>query len=114
MRVEPEILPPVPGPAIGGAGDIICILAIRGGGTRVKPSWRGARAREVVFSPPGGVGEGVVGVVYELEFAGARGAVGGVGGDAVGVRFEGGALVGVADLLLGCGGGDVEDGVCEC
>lgn len=114
MRVEPEILPPAPCPAVGGTGDIICVLVVRSGGAGGEAAWGGVRTRDVVFMPPSGVGEGVVGVVYELEFAGAGGAFGGVGGDAVGVRFEGGAFVGVADLLLGCGGGDVEDGVCEC
>ncbi len=35
--------------------------------------------------PPRGVGEGVVGVVDLLEFPCTAGALGGVGGDAVGV-----------------------------
>ena len=56
-------------------------------GAGAEAARRGARAREVVFPTPGGVGEGVVGVVYELKFAGAGGALGGVGGDAVGVCF---------------------------
>lgn len=42
----------------------------------------------VVVPAAGCVREGVVGVVYLLEFLGAGGAFGGVGGDAVGVRFE--------------------------
>ena len=41
----------------------------------------------VVVSAAGGLGEGVVGVVYELEFAGSFGAFWRVGGDAVGVGF---------------------------
>jgi hypothetical protein len=41
----------------------------------------------VVVSAAGGLREGVVGVVYELEFAGSFGAFWGVGGDAVGVCF---------------------------
>jgi hypothetical protein len=41
----------------------------------------------VVVAPAGGVGEGVVGVVDELEPAGAGGAVRVVGWDAVGVGF---------------------------
>jgi len=42
----------------------------------------------VVVAAAGGLGECVVGVVYELEFSGSFGAFGGVGGDAVGVAFE--------------------------
>ena len=64
----------------------------------------GARARSIVFAAPCGVGEGIICIVDELEFAGAGSALGGVGGDAVGMRFEGAALIGVADLLGGCGG----------
>jgi hypothetical protein len=41
----------------------------------------------VVVSAAGGLREGVVGVVYELEFAGSFGTLWGVGGDAVGVGF---------------------------
>lgn len=94
MRVEAETLPPAPARRL--LRDLIvgCCEAARGSG---------AGAREVVFASSGGVGEGVVCVVDELEFAGAGGALGGVGGDAVGVCFEGGAFVGVADLLGGCG-----------
>jgi len=66
------------------------------------------RARVVVLAPSTGVGQGVVGVVDLLELAGAGGALGAVGGDAVWVVFQGGFFVGVADLLLGCGWGDVE------
>ena len=43
----------------------------------------------VVVAAAGRVGEGVVGVVYALEFLGAGGAFGGVGGDAVRVGFQG-------------------------
>lgn len=42
----------------------------------------------VVVAAPRGVGEGEVGIVYELEFAGSLTAFGGLGGDAVGVGFE--------------------------
>lgn len=42
----------------------------------------------VVVFAAGGVGEGVVGVVYELEFAGSFCAFWRVGGNAVGVGFE--------------------------
>lgn len=45
----------------------------------------------VVFAPAGGVGEDEVGVVDELETAGARGAVGVVLWETVGVGFESGA-----------------------
>lgn len=45
-------------------------------------------ARGVVVAAARGVAERVVGVVYLLEFFGAGGAFGGVGGDAVGVGFE--------------------------
>lgn len=57
-------------------------------------------ARYVVVSAPRGVREGVVGVVYLLEFLGAGAAFRAVGGDAIRVVFEGGFFVGVADLLL--------------
>jgi hypothetical protein len=43
----------------------------------------------VVVAAAGGVGERIIGVVYLLEFAGALGAFGGVGGYAVGVGAEG-------------------------
>jgi hypothetical protein len=46
-----------------------------------------------------------------LEFLGALGAFGRVGGDAVGVVLQGGFFVGIADLLLGGFGVDVEGGV---
>jgi hypothetical protein len=46
-----------------------------------------------------------------LEFFGALGAFGRVGGDAVGVVLQGGFFVGIADLLLGGFGVDVEGGV---
>lgn len=45
-------------------------------------------ARGVVVLAARGFRQSVVGVVYELEFAGSFVAFGGVGGDAVGVRFE--------------------------
>jgi hypothetical protein len=59
----------------------------------------------VVFAPLG-FGEGVVGVVDGLELASAFGAFVGVGGDAVGVPFQGGLFVGGADLFLGGCWGD--------
>lgn len=46
-------------------------------------------ARGVVVAAAGGVREGVVGVVYLLEALCVDGALGAVGGDAVGVVFEG-------------------------
>ena len=66
----------------------------------------------VVFSPLC-FGEGVVCVVDGLEFASAFGSFVGVGGDAVGVPFQGGFLVGSADLFRGGGGGDFENSVCR-
>ena len=65
----------------------------------------------VVVAAPRRVRERVVCVVDLLELFGARGAFGGVGGDAVRVGLQGRAFVGVADLLLGCIGGDGEDGI---
>lgn len=67
----------------------------------------------VVGPSPGGVRERVVGVVDELEFVGAGGAVGGGGGEAVRVGFQGGALVGGADFVGGGGGRYLEEGVCR-
>jgi hypothetical protein len=51
-------------------------------------------ARGVVVAAATWVGEGVVGVVYLLESLGAGGALGGIGGDAVGVVFECGSVDG--------------------
>ena len=45
-------------------------------------------ACRVVVPTASGVGEGKVGVVYELEFAGSFGALWGIGRHAVGVGFE--------------------------
>lgn len=45
--------------------------------------------RGVVVAAAGGVRQRVVGVVYLLEALCAEGALGAVGGDAVGVVFEG-------------------------
>ena len=57
-------------------------------------------ARGVVVAAARGVGEGVVGVVYLLEFLGARGALRGVGGDAVRVGFQGLSFgVGLGEVL---------------
>lgn len=62
----------------------------RGGGLLLPAARAGEQAAlGVVLAPAGGVREGEVGVVYELELARAGGAVGRVGGDAVGVRLEG-------------------------
>jgi hypothetical protein len=88
----------------------------------------GVAAGGVVVGAAGGVGEGVVGVVYLLEFLGAGGAFGGIGRDSVGVVFQGlsermgqsdgggvsegkgGVLfIRISDLLLGCCGRDFED-----
>ena len=44
-------------------------------------------ACRVVVATTGGLGEGIVGVIYSLELAGSFGAFWGVGGDAVGVGF---------------------------
>jgi hypothetical protein len=55
------------------------------------------------------VREGEVGVVDELELAGALGALWAVRWDAVGVRLERRALVCVSDLLGGCAWGDLEE-----
>jgi hypothetical protein len=46
-------------------------------------------ARRVIVVATCGIGESVVGIVNDLEFASAICAFGGVGGDTVGVRFEG-------------------------
>lgn len=46
------------------------------------------RACFVVLASARGVGQRVVGVVYELELASSFWAFGGFVGDAVGVRFE--------------------------
>lgn len=43
--------------------------------------------RGVVIASAGGIAERVIGVVYYLEALGAGGALGAVGGDAVGVVF---------------------------
>jgi len=43
----------------------------------------------VVVFATGGVRECIVGVIYDLEFAGSLGTFWRVGGDAVGVGFEG-------------------------
>ena len=60
------------------------------------------RARGVVVSAAGGVRERVVGVVDLLEGLCAGGAFGRVGGDAVGVRFEGLSVRGDGlDVLAG-------------
>lgn len=65
----------------GAGGDFFFVGA--GGGEG------GVLAGGVVVAPAGGVGECIVGVVYFLEFLCAGSALGGVGGDAVGVGFEG-------------------------
>ena len=65
----------------------------------------------VVVFPPLGFGEGVVCVVDGLEFAGPFGSFVRVGGDAVGMPFQRGFLVGGADLFGGGGGSDFEDGI---
>ena len=82
VRREAEI---GPGKAAGGnviARDFFFVRVVGGGVGK-------GRARGVVVPPPVGVGERVVGVVYGLELFGARGPLGGVGGDAVRVGFEG-------------------------
>lgn len=92
----------------------------------------------IVFAAAFGVGEGVVGIVYLLEFAGAFSTFRVISGNTIGVGFEGGAgksvnmsdrcwwctendvglegllpFVGIANLLLGRGRGDFQDGICE-
>ena len=57
-------------------------------------------AGSVVVATAGGVGKGVVCVVYLLEFLGPRRALRGVGGATVGVGFEGlSSKMGLARLL---------------
>jgi hypothetical protein len=63
----------------------------------------------VVISSPRDVAEGIVGVVYLLKSFCSSWAVGGVGGHAVWVVFEGLTLVGFADLNLSCARADFED-----
>jgi len=53
----------------------------------------------VVLAAPGGIRQGVVGVVDYLELARAGGALGGVLGDAVWVGFEGGSGMGVLVVI---------------
>lgn len=80
--------------AAAAAGDAGTGIGVGEAGKGIRGFGGGRAAAEdltlgVVFASPGGVREGEVGVVYELEFAGAGGALGRVGGDAVGVGFEG-------------------------
>ena len=89
-------------------GDVVLPLRI-GGGRAAGP--RVVRARGVVLAAAGRVRERVVRVVDGLEALRAGAALGGVCGDAVRVVLQGGFLVGVADLLLGCFGVDGEGGV---
>lgn len=64
-------------------------VGLRREGVGLRPWRRGVPAAlEVVVAAAGGVGEGVVGVVDELEAACAGVAVGAVGGDAVRVGFQ--------------------------
>lgn len=42
----------------------------------------------IVVSAARGLGEGIIGVVYDLEFSSSFSTFWGVGGDAVGVGFE--------------------------
>lgn len=89
-------------------GDVVLPLRIWGC-RAARP--RVVRARGVVLAAAGWVRERVVRVVDGLEALRAGAALGGVCGDAVRVVFQGGFLVGVADLLLGCFGVDGEGGV---
>ena len=57
--------------------------------------------RGVVVAPARGFGEGIVCVVDLLEFLGARGAFGRIGGDAVRVRFQGLSVRGWKGVLVG-------------
>lgn len=63
----------------------------------------------VVLAAARGVGESVVCIVDGLEALCAGCALGRVGGDAVRVVLQGGFFVGIANLLLGRFGVDVED-----
>jgi len=65
----------------------------------------------VIIAAAGRIGEGVIGIVYLLELASAFCAFWRIGGDAVGVCFQSGALVGIADLLLACSGGYLKGGI---
>jgi hypothetical protein len=86
---------------------------------RGAPSKGAVGAGRVVVAAAGGVAEGIVGIIYLLEFLGSGKAFRRVGGDAVGVVFEccsaigsegwwgtgreGDVLfVGISDLLLAC------------
>lgn len=66
----------------------------------------------IVLPAPLGVRKHKIGVVDFLELFGARCAGGVVVGDAVGVGFERGSLVGFADLSGRCRGRDTEGSVC--
>lgn len=88
----------VPGPRVrllrAGAGNAGVGLLVREG---VGPGRGGVGAAlEVVFAAAGTVGQGVVGVIDELEAAGAGLALGAVGRDAVRVEFQGRASKGVS------------------
>lgn len=83
---------PGPSPGLGRLGSVVVggREGIGSGGGRP----RVAAALEIVVVAAGGVGEGVVGVVDELELAGPGRALGTRGGDAVGMAFQGGAIKG--------------------
>jgi hypothetical protein len=106
----------VPCPVVGrlrtGAGAGVVGIVSLGKGVS---GGRGGAFKElalaVVFPAPRGVGEGVVGVIHELELAGARGPLRGVGWDAVRVGLEGGPFVGISDLLGICRLLNLKDGV---
>lgn len=63
----------------------------------------------VIVAAARGVGEGVIGIVDGLEAFCAGCALWRVGGNAVGVMLQRSFLVGIADLLLGCFGVDIQD-----
>lgn len=87
-------------------------LFLLGRGGRACPAV--VRSCSIVVAAPRRVAQGIVCIVDLLEAFCAGGALGGVGGDAVGVVFERGFFVGVADLLGGCFGIDFEDFVVVC
>jgi hypothetical protein len=66
-------------------------------------------ARCIIVSPSRGIGERVVGVVDLLELLRAGVALRAIGGDAVGVVFQGGFFVRLSYLVLICCWGELED-----
>lgn len=65
----------------------------------------------IVVAAASGIGKRIVSVINLLELLCAGGTFGRVSRDAVRVRFQGLAFVGVADLLLCRSYGDVQDSI---